>query len=100
MHQIIIRSYAEDDITNAAIWYNQQQRSLGDEFLTAIEKAINRAAINPFAYQRLRRRPDVRRVLTKPFPYRIFFILESKAILVIRVLHNARDDREWKKSVS
>jgi plasmid stabilization system protein ParE len=97
-HRIITRHDAEIDITEAAIWYQQQQTGLGDEFLAEIDTAIISAAENPSQYPRLRRKPQVRRVLTPRFPYRIFFILRPDAIVVLRVLHSARHDRHWKQS--
>ena len=53
----------------------------------------------PRQYRRLRRRPEVRRVLTRRFPYCIFFILSEDAIVVFRVLHGARHDRNWKQTL-
>jgi hypothetical protein len=35
-------------------------------------------------------------VLTKRFPFRVFFIRRVDANVVFRVLHGARNDREWK----
>jgi plasmid stabilization system protein ParE len=98
-HRIIIRHEAEIDITDAAIWYHEQQPGLGDEFLAEIDAAINSAAANPGQYPRLRRKPEVRRTLTSRFPYRIFFIRRAEDIVVFRVLHSARHDREWKTNV-
>ena len=99
-HRIITRRDAEIDITDAAIWYQQQQTGLGDEFLAEVDTAIISAAENPLQYPRLRRKPEVRRVLTRRFPYRIFFIRRPDAIVILRVLHSARDDRQWKQSAN
>jgi hypothetical protein len=41
----------------------------------------------------------VRRILTERFPYRVFFIRRSDDIVVFRVLHGARADREWKSNI-
>jgi hypothetical protein len=41
----------------------------------------------------------VRRVLIERFPYRVFFTRREEAIVVFRVLHSARHDREWKSRV-
>jgi plasmid stabilization system protein ParE len=97
--RVIVRPEAEADITDAAIWYHNKQPGLGHEFLAAVESAIARAAENPFRFPCLRRRPEVRRVLTDRFPYRVFFIRRDDAVIVFRVLHGARRDREWKSSV-
>jgi toxin ParE1/3/4 len=71
-HRVIIRIEAEVDITDAAIWYERKQSKLGREFVAEVKSAIARAAANPFAYPCLRHKPEVRRVLTKRFPYRVF----------------------------
>jgi len=72
---------------------------LGNEFLAEVESAIAKAAENPFRYTCLRRKPEVRRVMTARFPYRVFFIRRPGAIVVFRVLHSARHDREWRSNV-
>ena len=97
--RVIIRIEAEVDITDAAIWYHSKQSGLGHDFLAEVESAIARAAENPFRFPCLRRRPEVRRVLTERFPYRVFFIRRPDSIVVFRVLHSARHDREWKETV-
>jgi toxin ParE1/3/4 len=97
--RLIIRAQAEADTTEAALWYDDQTPGLGAAFLAEVNAAIQRVVRNPLAYRRLRRRPEVRRVLTARFPYRIFYILRPDAIVVFRVLHGARHDREWSGSV-
>jgi plasmid stabilization system protein ParE len=94
--KVIIRIEAEVDITDAAVWYHNQQSGLGNEFLAEVESAIASAAGNPFRFPCLRRKPEVRRVLTNRFPYRVFFVRRDDAIVVFRVLHSARHDRQWK----
>jgi plasmid stabilization system protein ParE len=97
--RVIVRTEAEVDITDAAIWYHNRQAGLGHAFLSEVESAIARAAENPFRFPCLRRRPEVRRVLTDRFPHRIFFIRRDDAVIIFRVLHAARHDREWKSSI-
>src|SRR5437016_3536820 len=96
-HRLIIRFEAEVDITDAAIWYQNQRSGLGDEFLAEVDAAIQGAVANPRQYPRLRRKPEVRRAMTKRFPYRLFFVVRSDAVVVFRVLHSSRHDREWRK---
>lgn len=97
--RVIIRHEAEVDITDAAIWYHNQKPGLGHEFLAEVDASIASAAENPFRHPCLRRKPEVRRALTKRFPYRVFFVRRDEAIIVFRVLHGARHDREWKSHV-
>jgi plasmid stabilization system protein ParE len=85
-YRLIIRNEAEIEITDAAVWYQNQQARLGDEFLAEIQIALERAASNPRQYPRFRRKPEVRRALVGRFPYRIFFVVRPEAIVVFRVL--------------
>jgi len=66
-HRLIIRPEAEADIADAAVWYDDQQSGLGNEFIDQVQVSLNRAIANPYAFQSLRRRPDVRRVLTNRY---------------------------------
>ncbi len=97
--RVIIRQVAEADITDAAMWYEQQKVGLGVAFISEVDRTILVAASNPRQFPCLRRKPEVRRALTHRFPYRIFFIRQTTAIIVIRVLHGARDDGHWQRSV-
>src|SRR5687767_9793685 len=99
-HRVITRLRAEADVTDAAIWYESRHAGLGHAFLAAVDAAVTTAAKNPFRFPRLRQRPEVRRVLTDRFPYRVFFIRrQDGAIVVFRVLHGAQHDREWRSTV-
>jgi toxin ParE1/3/4 len=97
--RIIVRIEAEVDITDAAIWYEQQRAGLGQEFVAAVDLAIASISENPYRFPCLRRRPEVRRVLCDRFPYRVFFVRRDDAIVVFRVLHTARHEREWKSNI-
>ena len=98
-YRVIVRIEAEVDITDAAVWYHNQQSGLGHEFLAEVDHAIAAAAENPFRFPCLRRKPEVRRVLMNRFPYRLFFIRREDSLVVFRVLHAARHDREWRSNV-
>jgi len=45
--RLIIRAQAEADITDAAIWYQNQQKGLGEEFLVEVRLAIESAVAHP-----------------------------------------------------
>jgi toxin ParE1/3/4 len=69
---------------------------MGLEVLTDLEAAVERALENPLAYLLLRKHPHIRRVLTRRFPYRIFYIVKSDTLVVFAILHAARDERFWR----
>jgi toxin ParE1/3/4 len=98
-HRLIIRPEAEADITEAAVWYEAREHGLGLALTAEIYAAIERALHDPSGYLRLHERPDVRRILVRRFPYRIFYIIRADAIVVFAVLHAARDERHWKRRI-
>ncbi len=97
--RLIIRAEAEADISEAVVWYEAREAGLGLELVAEIGAAVQRAVERPLSYRRLRKRPEVRRVLARRYPYRIFFIVRTDAIVVFAILHAARHDRHWKKRV-
>ncbi|MBT5706613.1 MAG: type II toxin-antitoxin system RelE/ParE family toxin [Verrucomicrobia bacterium] len=96
---LIVRAEAETDISNAALWYHDREEGLELEFALEIRSALGRVVANPEIHPVLRLRPEVRRILTKRFPYRIFFIVRDDAIVIIAFVHAARLDRHWQKRV-
>ena len=93
---LIVRPEAEADVTDAAVWYDSREPGLGLALISEVHSAIARALKSPESFTRLRQNPEVRRVLTRRFPYRIFFIVRPDALVVFAILHAARHDRVWK----
>ena len=77
--RLIVTPEAEADITDAALWYDSREPGLGLELITEVHSAIARSLKNPESFTRVRRNPTVRRVLTRRFPYRVFFIERQDA---------------------
>ena len=87
--RVLIRAAAERDLDEARKWYNGQRPALGDEFLVSIAEAFTRLEQDPERYRVLYR--DFRRVLVERFPYRIFYQIKGDNVIVMRVLHHARE---------
>jgi toxin ParE1/3/4 len=94
--RLIVRSDAEADITEAALWYEGRGPGLGLEMVREVQLAAGRAVGTPLHFPLMRQRPEVRRVLTRRFPYREFFIVRDDAVVVFAVMHAARHDRHWR----
>lgn len=97
--RLIIRPEAESDIIDAAVWYQNREAGLEFEVTAEIHTAIKRALEHPRAHVVLRKHPEVHRILVQRFPYRIFYIVRSDAIIVFAVLHAARHDRNWEQRI-
>jgi len=83
-----IRPRAEEDIRQAQLWYEQCQAGLGDQFISEMGRAIKSLETNadrfPIYYR------NFRRILLPRFPYKLFYLLDEKRVIVFRVLHAKR----------
>jgi toxin ParE1/3/4 len=95
--RLVVRSEAEADIAEATLWYEERAEGLGLELVGEVGTAVQRAVATPLIFPLLRRSPEVRRVLTRRFPYRVFFIVRDDAVIVFAVMHAARHDRRWQR---
>ena len=82
-------------ILKAFQWYEDEQAGLGLEFLDELRAVYTKIVDGPFQHPRLR--SDIRRALLKRFPYAVFFSVENEVIVVLAVLHTARDPAEWQR---
>ena len=76
----------------AQAWYESRRTGLGDELLDEIRRAVRLLESNP------ERRPfyyrDFRRLLTRRFPYKLFYRVEGDRVIVFRILH-AKRKHQW-----
>jgi plasmid stabilization system protein ParE len=87
----------EFDIESIFEWYETEEPGLGAEFLEQLRSTYRRILENPFGYQE--QRSGIRRALTRQFPHAVYFSIEADAILVLAVLHTARDPAEWQQRI-
>jgi len=85
---------AESEMIAAAACYEEQQPDLGKRFLTSVQDAVNRIILNPRLYPAVEL--DVRRCLTKTFPFGVLFREQTGRIIIMAVMHQHRDPDYWK----
>jgi toxin ParE1/3/4 len=90
---VYVRREAELDLIDAYCWYEERRAGLGAAFLLSVEAAV--ALIRRFPESHPNVHKDVRRVLTRRFPYGVFYVVERERIVVIAVFHAKRDPRRW-----
>ena len=88
---ILIRPAAAADIDEAFLWYERQQTGLGEEFLKAVQSALENVVAHPTRYPVVHR--ETRRALLHRFPYGIFYRVYSERIVVVACMHGRRDPR-------
>jgi len=91
---IRLRAEAENDVQEAAVWYESQRLRLGHDFLDAVEASFNRISENPLQFPVLHR--GTRRALLSRFPFGVFFRVNGQTIIVLAVLHASRNPSRWR----
>ena len=78
----------------AAEYYEQQQTGLGERFANAVEMAVAHIAAAPESWRIIE--DDIRRCLTKVFPYAVLYSIEPDHILIVAVMHCRREPGYWR----
>ena len=91
--RVVFRRAAQAEFEDAAVWYGQQRSGLGDEFVREVDAAISTAAEHPERFPIVA--GDVRRTMTRRFPYCIYFRTRRGSMIVLAVFHGKRDPRVW-----
>jgi len=96
MYKSLILPLAKEDISEAAKWYNKQQRGLGKRFTAEVRENVDLIIQNPKASNV--RYKNVRTTVLNMFPFMIHYTIDekNKTIIVSAVLHTSRDSELWK----
>ena len=90
---VVYRRKVGRDLAAGFGYYEEQSKGLGEQFLSAVDSSFG--AIERYAEMFVRVHGEVRRALVTRFPYGIFYRVESKRVVVLAVLHTARDPKVW-----
>jgi len=82
---VFVRRAAELDVTEAQIWYEQQQTGLAGRFHDEFSATINLLAETPLIYPELYRK--VRRAVLHRFPYLVWYRVEGSTVTVLACTH-------------
>jgi len=89
-----VRPSAEADIRLAFAWYEERQSGLGKAYIVSVEQALHFIEENPLQCAVVYK--NVRRALTRRFPYAVFYLVTESKVIVLAVLHQARDPKRWR----
>ena len=94
MTTVLLRKEAEDDLQDAARWYESQRVGLGNEFLTQALRMFDRIGDTPLAFPEVYR--GLRRALLRRFPFAVYFRVEAELVSVVAVMYSSRSPTAWK----
>jgi len=81
------------EYSDAVAYYAEQQNAIAQAFINAIEDAIFRIKESPTRYTTIDE--DIRRCMTRKFPYGILYTIEQDYILILAVMHCSREVGYW-----
>jgi len=90
---LVFRRRVGEDLAGAYQWYEEQRVGLGEGFLAAVDASFDGIEKFPEIFARVH--GEVRRAMVSRYPYAVFYRIESKQVVVLAVLHTARDPRLW-----
>ncbi len=95
--RLVVRSEAGSDVAEAYRWYEERRAGLGEEFFKVVDDAFAVIERSPETFPRIYK--DLRRVLTKRFPFAVFYVVSPEVISIVAILHQASDPERWKGRV-
>ena len=90
---VVYRRQVGRDLATGFGYYEEQAKGLGERFLTAVGSAFD--AIERYPQMFAQVHGEVRRALVSRFPYAVFYRVEPQRVVVLTVLHTARDPKLW-----
>jgi plasmid stabilization system protein ParE len=88
---------ALSEYEEAARYYASRQAGLELRFMASVETAVRQIADAPKRWRIMEQ--DVRRCLTKVFPYAILYTIETDSVLILAVMHCHREPGYWRRRV-
>ena len=92
-YELKVRKEAEQDISLIFEYFEEIRDGLGYDFLLCVEEALSKIERNPLNYRKTYK--ELRRVIIRRFPYRIFYCIKEKTITVTAVFHAQKDPESW-----
>ena len=91
--KVFFSKYAQQELEDAALFYEFEYAGLGKKFKEEVRKAAIRISEYPKAWSV--ERGEVRKCLLHKFPYKLLYSIEEDHIFIIAVAHQHREPNYW-----
>ena len=92
---IAVHPLAEEELNEAAAYYEARSRGLGVTFLSAVETTLDRIATHPEAGIPVTK--AIRRKIVSQFPYSLLYAVAGEDLRVLAVMHHKRRPFYWRR---
>lgn len=87
--RLVLRLEARHELEQAVEWYETQLPDLGRQFRAEVYRTFDNITTRPELYPESH--GTARKAVLRRFPYLIFYLVETKRIVVVAVFHAKRD---------
>jgi len=95
--RVVSHPEADEELRAAALWYDERQPGLGDDFLDQYERTLSRIVARPERWRKVR--GDNRKLNFDRFPYAIVYSTSTDTIHTKAVQHLRRRPFYWKNRI-
>jgi plasmid stabilization system protein ParE len=88
---------AEEEMTEASVFYEAATSGLGDGFLDEVQRLVKVLREHPELGQSVGR--GLRRALLHRFPFSLVYSVEVDAVLIVAVAHQRRRPDYWRDRI-
>ena len=97
--RVQLHPQAEEELYEAARWYEEQLPGLGGDLMTEVEHWLDAIPETPLAWPLwpgvARVDPPIRRALLRRFPFAVSYQAFAKCIIVLAFAHTSRRPLYW-----
>jgi len=91
--RVVSHPEADEELEGAALWYEERQPGLGDDFLDEVERTLRRIVANPERWRKIRE--ENRKLNFHRFPYAIVYSVHTDVLYIKAVMHLHRRPFYW-----
>ena len=91
-------SPAEEEMTDAALYFDEACDGLGSDFLDDVQRAIDSIRDYPQVGEAID--SSIRRTLLHRFPFSLIYALRGNGIVIVAVAHHGRAPGYWRSRVN
>lgn len=95
MYEIQVSAAAKKDLRKIYLWYENQQKGLGERFIVEFSVLTSNLEQNPLSFPVVFK--DKRKQVFPTFPYCIYFKMKDETIRLLAVVHGKRNPKVWRK---
>ncbi|MBI5233214.1 MAG: type II toxin-antitoxin system RelE/ParE family toxin [Deltaproteobacteria bacterium] len=97
MKPVVFLPKAEQEMLEAARYYESLSAGLGVDYLSEVERAVHAIQESPLIWPIIE--GEIRRRMIRRFPFGILYRIEPEEIVVVAVMHLLRMPGYWRKRI-